>query len=383
LVFISLMAGLTACSGGNAAAAPVTPIAPSITTQPASQTVAVGQTATFSVMAKGTAPLRYQWKQNGMAIAGATSSSYTTPSAATSDSGSQFAVEVSNAAGTVSSTVATLTVNSASAPFNQVFIVVEENQSYSSVVGNSSMPYLNRLASQYGLATQYFANTHPSIGDYQMLTAGQVITNDDSYMPPSGGLNVDNVVRQLLLAGKTWKAYEEDLPSVGYLTPDVGNYARRHCPLSYFSDVMGSSVQIQNLVPFAQFANDLSNNQLPDYSFITPNLCNDAHDCPLATADNWLSVNIAPLIASGSFQQGGLLVIVFDEAATTDATNGGGHVAWIAVSPKAKGGYQSTALYQHQSTLRLMLEGLGIHSFPGAGATAPTMWEFFTFAPPS
>jgi phospholipase C len=85
-------------------------------------------------------------------------------------------------------------------------------------------------------------------------------------------MDVDNVVRHLLTAGKTWKAYEEDLPSVGYLTPNVGNYARKHCPLSYFSDVIGSGVQINNLVPFAQFATDLANNQLPDYSFITPNL---------------------------------------------------------------------------------------------------------------
>ena len=90
-----------------------------------------------------------------------------------------------------------------------VFIVVEENTNYSSVIGSSSMPYLNSLATQYGLATQYYANTHPSIGNYFMMTAGQIVTNNDSYVPPSGGLNVDNVVRHLLTAGKTWKAYED------------------------------------------------------------------------------------------------------------------------------------------------------------------------------
>src|SRR5712692_7170981 len=262
-----------------------------------------------------------------------------------------------------------------------VFIVVEENTNYSSVIGSSSMPYLNSLATQYGLATQDYANTHPSIGNYFMLTAGQIVTNNDSYVPPSGGLNVDNVVRHLLTAGKTWKAYEEDLPSVGYLTPDTGNYARKHCPLSYFSDVMGSSVQINNLVPFTQFAKDLANNQLPNYSFITPNLCNDAHDCSLTTADNWLKANITSLIASPVFQQDGVLVIVFDESGS-DNTNGGGRIAWVVVSPIAKKGYQSTTLYQHQSTVRMMMEALGLTSFPGAAATAPQMGEFFGSSTP-
>ena len=87
------------------------PVAPSITTQPTSQTVTAGQTASFSVAATGTAPLSYQWKKNGTAVAGATSSGYTTPATTNSDNGAQFAVLVSNAAGSATSNVATLTVN--------------------------------------------------------------------------------------------------------------------------------------------------------------------------------------------------------------------------------------------------------------------------------
>src|SRR5204862_659051 len=97
--------------------------------------------------------------------------------------------------------------------FSHVFVVVEENHGYSSVIGSSSMPYLNSLASKYGLATQYYANTHPSIGNYFMMTTGRIITNNDSY---STTVTVDNVVRHLLTAGKTWKSYAESLPSVGY-----------------------------------------------------------------------------------------------------------------------------------------------------------------------
>src|SRR5438477_1112876 len=90
--------------------------------------------------------------------------------------------------------------------FGHVVLVVEENHSYSEVIGNSEMPYLNSLATQYGLATQYFANTHPSIGNYFMLTTGQIVTNDDFF---TGRLDVDNIVRELLASGKSWKSYAE------------------------------------------------------------------------------------------------------------------------------------------------------------------------------
>src|SRR5213083_3377716 len=202
-----------------------------------------------------------------------------------------------------------------------VFIVVEENADYANVIGSAAMPYLNGLATRYGLATQYYANTHPSIGNYFMMTVGTIITNDDSY---GSVVTDDNVIRRLLAAGKTWKAYAEDLPSVGYVTLDVDNgaYASRHNPVVYLTDVHDDATQAQNVVPFTQFATDLANHALPNYSFIVPNLCNDAHDCSLSTADAWLQSNIDPLIKSARFQQDGLLIILFDEAGGDD-TNGG------------------------------------------------------------
>src|SRR5207248_410870 len=97
----------------NAAALTVNaaPVAPTITTQPASQTVSAGQTATFTVTATGTAPLSYQWQKNGTAIGAATTASYTTPSTTAADNGDQFTVVVSNAAGSVTSRAAALTVS--------------------------------------------------------------------------------------------------------------------------------------------------------------------------------------------------------------------------------------------------------------------------------
>ena len=94
--------------------------APSITTQPANQTVTAGQTATFSVTVMGTTPFSYQWQNGATAITGATSSSYTTPATTTADSGSQYSVVVSNAIATVTSNAATLTVNAAVAATTDV-----------------------------------------------------------------------------------------------------------------------------------------------------------------------------------------------------------------------------------------------------------------------
>jgi len=255
-----------------------------------------------------------------------------------------------------------------------VIIVVEENTDYSAVIGDSSMPYLNGLAQQYALATQYYAVTHPSIGNYFMMTVGKIITNDDGY---SQVVSDDNIVRRLIAAGKTWKSYAEDLPSVGYTGPSVGNYARKHNVIALLSDVVNDSTQRNNLVPFTQFATDLAGGHLPGYAFVAPNLCNDAHDCPLATADQWLQTNIDPLVKSATFQRDGLLVIVFDEAGS-DNMNGGGRVACVIVSPKAKRGYQGAGVYEHQSLLRLTGAALGLRALPNAAATAPDMGEFFS-----
>src|SRR6266853_492515 len=113
--FTVLVSNMAGSANSNAATLTVNaaPVAPSITTQPASQTVSAGQTASFNVAATCTAPLSYQWNRNGTAISGATSSSYTIPVTTSADSGAQFTVVVTNIAGSVTSSAATLTVNPA------------------------------------------------------------------------------------------------------------------------------------------------------------------------------------------------------------------------------------------------------------------------------
>jgi phosphatidylinositol-3-phosphatase len=260
-----------------------------------------------------------------------------------------------------------------------VVIVMEENSNFSQIIGNSNMPYLNGLAKQYAIGTQYYANTHPSIGNYFELTVGQILTNDDGQTPHSFPVSSDNVVRRLLAAGKTWKAYCESIPSVGYTGGDIGYYAVRHCTLPYMTDVQNNATQVKSLVPFSQFTTDLNSGALPAYSFVAPNLIHDLHNGTAAQADYWLEQNIDPLLHNATFMRDGLLLILFDES-DNDNTHGGGRVVWVAVGPKVQKGYSSTKFYQHQSTLRLSLEALGLTRWPNAAAQAPSMAEFFTSA---
>jgi phosphatidylinositol-3-phosphatase len=203
-------------------------------------------------------------------------------------------------------------------------------------------------------------------------------------------VSADNIARELTAAGKSWKVYAENLPSVGYTGGDALPYLKHHNPFAYFSDVVGTSAAA-NLVPFGNLSADLSSGAVPNFVYIEPNIYDDMHDCPpnMSTCtlsdrrkycDAWLQANLAPILANSAFTSNGLLIVTFDESTATDFTNGGGHVLTILMSPHAKPGFSSSTLYQHQSLLRLMLEGLSVSTLPGAAASAPKMSEFFQIA---
>jgi phosphatidylinositol-3-phosphatase len=285
---------------------------------------------------------------------------------------------------TPSSTPSPTPTSTAIPAADHVFVIVLENHAFNQVIGSPFMPYLNSLASAHSLATNYFANTHPSIGNYFMLTTGNIETNNDAF---TGTVSSDNIPRAFAAAGKTWKAYMESLPSVGYSGGDVYPYFKHHNPFAYMTDVLGSSAETTNLVPFTQISSDLSAGKLPDFAFIAPNAEHDAHDCPtggslcldsdkLTAADNWLKNNIDPLIKSPALANS-VFIIVFDESLDVDLVNGGGKVAMVMAGSHVKAGFKSTTLYQHQSTLRLVLDLLQVADHPGNSATAATMQEFF------
>lgn len=272
---------------------------------------------------------------------------------------------------------------------DHVFFVVLENHGFDQVIGSPSMPYLNSLATQHSLATNFFSNTHPSIGNYFMLTVGEIETNDDAF---AGTITDDNIVRSLLASGKTWKAYVQSLPSVGYLGNDVYPYFKHHDPFVYLSDVVNSSAQAQNVVPFSQLQSDVAAGTLPPLVYLSPDAENDAHDCPaptggsncadsakLVAADTWLKTNLDPLINNPALANS-VFIIDWDEALDSDTapgTTGGGHIPLVLVGAHVRSGFQSTTFYQHQSVLLLMTNLLQLNDHPGLSSSAPSMAEFF------
>lgn len=277
-----------------------------------------------------------------------------------------------------------------------VFIVLEENTNYADVCGpnNTSLPFLCSLKNQGSFSSNYYAPTHPSIGNYNDLGWGVVTTNDDSCVPTTCGFpySGDNIVREIEAVGKTWKGYAESLPNTCYFEGDTGQYAVRHSPIPYIADVQTNCLDryVAFEDPNLGFAKDLANNSLPAYGFITPNLCDDAHDCGLPGSpipDQWLQTNvIQPLLNAGhldSMTGDTVLIVTFDES-RSDNTNGGGLVYWFMMGKGVKQNYQSTGpsafpgFYSHESTLKAIAEMLGARfSGLGSAADAPDMTEFF------
>jgi hypothetical protein len=298
--------------------------------------------------------------------------------------------------------------------FEHVFVVVEENQNYDEVIGNTKdLPYLNALAAKYGVATNYYANTHPSINNYFYLTAGRSGTRSpwigDLADKFPGEVAGDNIASVLTANGKTWKVYAESIPRAGYVDGDRFPYVKRHNPFAYFESVRHSKVApgqaspAANIVSFESFARDLQHDSFPDYSFIVPNLYNDGHhnavtrhaaSCgdhrALQGIDTWLKANVEPLIESATFKRGGLLVILFDEGCERGPKadlrydpkrldlKGGGRIPALIVSSRTPAGTTRDELYHHESVLRLSLRALGIEQLPGLAGSAPDMNGFFS-----
>jgi acid phosphatase len=272
-------------------------------------------------------------------------------------------------------TITTPTVNA-----KYVVLVVLENANFSEVVGSADAPYLNSLIAQGSLTTNYYANVHPSIGNYFMMTTGTMASTDDAY---AGQVSPPDMNSVLTSAGKSWKVYAEGIPAPGYTGGDTGAYLKHHDPFAYFSDVVGSSAA-NNIVPFSQLATDEAATPA-NFIMIAGNMYDDGHTCApsvttcttavrLQQADAWLQSTLPQVLNNAAFAASGLLAVTFDES-DTDNTNGGGKVPTVLLGTNVKSGYQATGLYQHQSLLRLMLEAQGIENLPGASASASSMSE--------
>ena len=257
---------------------------------------------------------------------------------------------------------------------SHIFLIILENQPLSYIIGSTSAPYLNSLISTAALATNYSAVTHPSLPNYIALTSASTdgITTDCN--PPSAGciVSVPNIADEIEASGRSWKQYAESMPSPCYSLNYGSLYATKHVPFLYYSDIINNPARCQaHVVPYSNLATDLSSNATtPNFAFITPNLCNDMHSCPISSGDSWLATNVPLILNSPAFKTtNSLLMITWDEGNLSNNIVGA-----IFAGSDARAGARSSVSYNHYSLLKTIetLWGLKPLTANDQNATAMT-----------
>ncbi len=238
-----------------------------------------------------------------------------------------------------------------------IVVVVLENHSYAEIIGNPQAPYLNALAGRGALFTHSYAITHPSEPNYLALFSGstQGVTSDEC--PVS--FSAPNLAAGLLGAGKSFAGYSENLPSVGSKACLAGEYARKHVPWTDFTNVPGSVSKPFSSFPAADYAS------LPTVSFVIPNLCDDMHDCSVATGDRWLRAHLSGY-ANWAMTHDSLLVVTWDE----DDGSQNNQIPTIFAGQRVKPGRYGQTI-NHYSVLATIEDAYGLPRDGHAADIAP------------
>ncbi len=290
--------------------------------------------------------------------------------------------------------------------FRHVFVIMMENTGFTSLIGNPNAPFINFLATTSGSAVNYFGVTHPSQPNYIAATSGS--TNgvpDDKDIT----VNVPNIVDQLESHEKTWKGYMQSFSlCVTPLDHACGNqlYERKHNPFVSYQDVQSNASRLANIVDFSQFASDLANDTVADYSWISPDQCHDMHGraatpadpCDfsqiqplIATGDSFLAQTVGAIMASHAWREKSLIFIVWDESDFTGtgpfgfgdtsgccgSNPGGGHVVGLVISSSLPSPLTSSVPFNHISMLATIQDvfHLGCLSFTCDTANVKPMFD--------
>jgi phosphatidylinositol-3-phosphatase len=237
-----------------------------------------------------------------------------------------------------------------------------ENKSASDVMGGSSAPFLHSLASACGQATNFHAETHPSLPNYIAMTSGSTHGVRDDSPPSSHPLKGPSIFSQL---GSHWRALQESMPK----PCDRGTtllYAPKHNPAAYYTNLARTCGK-----------QDVKLGRTPDisarFTFITPNLCHDTHNCGVSTGDRYLATLVPKIVNSKEYRAGHTAVfITWDE----DDGSKANLIATLVVAPSTHAGTKSGQRFTHYSLLRTTEELLGLKKL-GAAATAPSMRAAF------
>lgn len=273
------------------------------------------------------------------------------------------------------------------ATYDHVVWIVMENHSYEDVVGASVLPYYNgTLIAHCGLATGH-SITHPSLPNYIGMTSGLSHAELGAHFsatcsPGDPGCTTD--ATSIFHQTASWKAYQENMPSNCFKT-NSGKYAVRHNPPAYYTTLADCATKD---VPYTQLAADVKANTLPAFSFITPDLCNDTHDCLIQSGDKWLKREVPKLLKSKAYKAGRTAIfITYDEGFnnTTGVTfpdceafpgDRSCHIATVVIAPSVPKGVKPATDFTHYSLLRTAEEMLGLPTLGLAGSATSMRASF-------
>ena len=244
--------------------------------------------------------------------------------------------------------------------FERIFIIILENQLQSAALDNG---FMKSLASEGVRLSNYFGITHPSQPNYIAAIAGLPFVTDDNPI----NLPDTSIVDLLEAKNVTWKAYMEDLPENNKAVTSKGLYFRKHNPFISFDRVRNDPQRLAKIVNAKQLAADVKKNDLPQFSWFTPNIQNDGHtppanfepNIPLRRVDflaQWLKSFLQPLRKKPNFAKGTLVVVIFDESVPHDENN----VYAVLLGEMVKPNTVESTRYDHYSLLRTVEENFGL-----------------------
>lgn len=247
-----------------------------------------------------------------------------------------------------------------------VIVIVMENHSLSTI--QHQAPFITALAQRCGLATNYHAITHPSLPNYLAMTSGSIHGIHSDCSPRSCSQAGPNIFSQLSRHGIRWRAYAESMP-VACDTSTAGLYAARHVPAVYYLRARAHCRRhVRSLGEFGsgRMHRALQSGHAPAYMFVTPNLCNDMHSCPVASGDKWLQKWIPMIVASRTYRHGHTVILLtFDEG-----SSGSNVVPLVVVSRYTAPRTVSHRALSHFSLLRASEQLLGIRRYLGKARSA-------------
>jgi acid phosphatase len=267
--------------------------------------------------------------------------------------------------------------------FEHIVVIVFENTEFDEVMQTDAMPTFKRLASDYTLLTQFYAIRHPSLPKYLAMIGGDTFDIDrnceDCFIDAP---SLPDLIEQ---SGRTWKTYQEDMLRPCFVG-SWGNYAQKHNPFMYFDSIRLDTPRCERTVrPFTDLHADLAAGALPNFVFITPNLCNSAHDCWIGVSDDWLGAQMQALMDYFTTHSQSFLIILTWDEGDSNATccglpeSAGGRIATVLISPQVQNGFEDDTPYTLYSLLKTIAEAWGLpylgHAADGNTALIVKPWK--------